>query len=61
MGTWTAAFVQRLRELGYVEGSTIAIEYRWGDGRSERLAEFAAEFVRLKADVIVTTGTEFRR
>ena len=57
MSTWTAAFVQRLRELGYVEGRTIAIEYRWADGRSDRLAEFAAEFVRLKVDVIVTTGT----
>ena len=57
MSAWTAAFVQRLRELGYVEGRTIAIEYRWGDGRSDRFAEFAAEFVRLKVDVIVTTGT----
>jgi putative ABC transport system substrate-binding protein len=57
MSTWTAAFVQRLRELGYVEGRTVAIEYRWGDGRSDRLAEFAAELVRLKVDVIVTTGT----
>ncbi len=57
MSTWAAAFVQRLRELGYVEGRTIAIEYRWGDGRSDRLAEFAAELVRLKVDVIVTTGT----
>jgi putative ABC transport system substrate-binding protein len=57
MSAWTAAFVQRLRELGYVEGRTIAIEYRWGDGRSDRLAEFAAELVRLKVDVIVTTGT----
>jgi putative ABC transport system substrate-binding protein len=57
MGAWTAAFVQRLRELGYIEGRTIAIEYRWADGRSERLAEFAAELVRLKVDVIVTTGT----
>ena len=58
MSAWTAAFAQRLRELGHVEGRTIAIEYRWGDGRSDRLAEFAAEFVRLKVDVIVTTGTE---
>ena len=57
MSAWTAAFAQRLRELGHVEGRTIAIEYRWGDGRSDRLAEFAAEFVRLKVDVIVTTGT----
>ncbi len=55
---WTAAFVQRLRELGWIEGRTIAIEYRWAEGRSERAAEIAAEFVRLKVDVIVTSGTE---
>src|ERR1700704_3072700 len=53
----TAAFVRRLRELGWIEGRTIAIEYRWGDGRTERFAEIAAEFVRLKVDVIVATGT----
>src|SRR5262249_1718138 len=53
---WTAAFVQRLNELGWVEGRTFAIAYRWADGRSERLAEIAAEFVRLKVDVIVTSG-----
>ena len=52
-----AAFVQRLRELGWIEGRTVAIEYRWAEGRTERLAEFAAEFVRLKVDVIVTSGT----
>jgi putative tryptophan/tyrosine transport system substrate-binding protein len=57
MSAWTAAFVQRLRELGWVEGRTIRIEYRWGDGRADRLPEIAAEFVRLKVDVIVTTGT----
>jgi putative tryptophan/tyrosine transport system substrate-binding protein len=51
---WTAAFVGRLRELGWIEGRTIAIEYRWEEGRSERDAEIAAEFVRLKVDVIVT-------
>jgi putative tryptophan/tyrosine transport system substrate-binding protein len=54
---WVAAFVQRLRELGWSEGRTIAIEYRWGEGREERFAEVAAEFVRLKVDVILTTGT----
>ena len=43
----TAAFVQRLRELGWIEGRTVAIEYRWAEGRSERFAELAAEFVRL--------------
>jgi putative ABC transport system substrate-binding protein len=53
---WTAAFVQRLRELGWTEGRTIAIEYRWAEGREERFAEIAAEFVRLKVDVIVTAG-----
>src|SRR5260370_31401253 len=54
---WTAAFVARLRELGWIEGSTIAIEYRWSQGRTERYAEIAAEFVRLKVDVIVTVGS----
>jgi putative ABC transport system substrate-binding protein len=53
---WTAAFVQRLRELGWIEGRTVAIEYRWAEGRSERFAEIATEFVRLKVDVIVTVG-----
>ena len=51
-----AAFVRRLRELGWIEGRTIAIEYRWAEGRGERFAEIAAEFVRLKVDVIVTAG-----
>jgi putative tryptophan/tyrosine transport system substrate-binding protein len=54
---WTAAFVTRMRELGWVEGRTIAIEYRWSEGRPERYAEIAAEFVHLKVDVIVTVGT----
>ena len=49
--------MQRLRELGWIEGRTVAIEYRWAEGRSERFAEIAAEFVRLKVDVIVTAGT----
>ena len=48
--------MQRLRELGWIEGRTVAIEYRWAEGRSERNAEYAAEFVRLKVDVIVTGG-----
>jgi putative tryptophan/tyrosine transport system substrate-binding protein len=51
---WIEAFVQRLRELGWIEGRTIAIEYRWLEGRTERAAEMVAEFVRLKVDVIVT-------
>jgi putative ABC transport system substrate-binding protein len=54
--TWTAAFVARLRELGWIEGRTIAIEYRWSQGRSERVAETAAEFVRLNVGAIVTYG-----
>jgi len=53
----TAAFVQRLRELGWIEERTVAIEYRWAEGRSERLPVVAAEFVRLKVDVMVMEGT----
>ncbi len=56
-GPWTAAFVAHLRELGWTEGRTIAIEYRWSEGIPERYAEIAAEFVRLKVDVIVTVGS----
>jgi len=54
---WTAAFAQRLRELGWIEGRTVAIEVRWAEGRTERFAEIASEFVRLKVDVIATGGT----
>jgi ABC-type uncharacterized transport system substrate-binding protein len=54
MGQWTAAFMQRLRELGWIEGRTIAVDVRWAEGRSERLIEIATEFVRIKVDVIVT-------
>jgi putative tryptophan/tyrosine transport system substrate-binding protein len=57
MRPWIDAFVARLRELGWVEGLTVAIEVRWAEGHSERFAEVAAEFIRLKVDVIVTTGT----
>ena len=53
---YTAAFVQRLRELGWIEDRTIAIQYRWSEGRAARNAEIAAEFVRLKVDVIVTNA-----
>jgi putative tryptophan/tyrosine transport system substrate-binding protein len=53
---WMDAFVQRLRELGWIEGRTILIEYRWADARPERVAEIAAEFVDLKVDVILTAG-----
>src|SRR5437660_5632419 len=52
-----AAFVQRLRELAWIDGRNLAIEYRWAEGRTERYAETAAELVRLKVDVIVTVAT----
>jgi ABC-type uncharacterized transport system substrate-binding protein len=60
VATWTlpmAGFTQRLRELGWIEGRSIAIEYRWSEGRAERVAEVATEFVQQKVDVIVTNGT----
>jgi ABC-type uncharacterized transport system substrate-binding protein len=53
---WVAALVQRLRELGWSEGRTVAIEVRWAEGRPERFTAIAAEFVRLKVDVIVAAG-----
>ena len=52
-----AAFVRRLQELGWIEGRTVAIEYRYAEGRPERISEIVAEFVRLNVDVIVTAGT----
>jgi ABC-type uncharacterized transport system substrate-binding protein len=55
-GRLVAAFVQRLSELGWIEGRTVAIDVRWAEGRSERFDEIAAELVRLKVDVIVTSG-----
>ena len=54
---WTAAFVRRLHELGWIEGSTVEIEYRWVEGHAERLSAFADELVRLKVSVIVTSAT----
>jgi putative ABC transport system substrate-binding protein len=57
MSQWVNAFVQRLRELGWIEGRTVAIEYRFAEGREERFAEIAAEFVRLKVDIILTHNT----
>jgi putative ABC transport system substrate-binding protein len=58
--SWTdsiASFEGRLRELGWIEGRNVAaIDYRWADGRNDRIAEIAAEFVRLKVDIIVTGG-----
>jgi len=53
---YVPAFVQRLRELGWVEGRTVAIEYRWAEGRNDRFGEIAVEFARLKVDIIVTSG-----
>src|SRR6266481_2601218 len=49
---WVAAFVQRMHELGWIEGRTVAIEYRWGEGRDERFAKIASELIHLKVDVI---------
>jgi len=57
-GRWVFAFVQRLRDLGWTEGKTVAIEYRWAEGSGERMDEIAAEFVRLKVDLIVTAGAQ---
>jgi putative tryptophan/tyrosine transport system substrate-binding protein len=54
---WTAAFVQRMRELGWTEGRNLRIEYRWAEGHTERLPELADELVRLKVDIIVTHNT----
>ncbi len=54
---WMAAFVARLRELGWIVGENIAIEYRWAEGKSRRVSEIAAEFLRQDVDVIVTYGS----
>jgi putative ABC transport system substrate-binding protein len=56
-GQWWAAFVERLRVLGWIEGRNVAIAYRWAEGRSERYTDIAAEFVRLNVEIIVTEGT----
>jgi putative tryptophan/tyrosine transport system substrate-binding protein len=56
-GQWVNAFAQRLHELDWIEGRTVAIERRWSEGHTERFADIAAELVRLKVDVIVTTTT----
>lgn len=56
-GARIEAFKHGLRELGYVEGQNLAIEYRWAEGREDRLSALAADLVRLKVDVIVTQGT----
>jgi putative ABC transport system substrate-binding protein len=57
MGPWMGACVQRLRELGWIDGQNVTIDLRWADGRPERMVEIATEFSRLNVDVIVTTGT----
>ena len=57
MADWVGALSGGLRELGYVEGQNLAIEYRWADGKYERAPELAAELVRLKVEVLVTHGT----
>jgi putative tryptophan/tyrosine transport system substrate-binding protein len=54
---WTAAFVQRMRELGWIEGRNLTIEYRWADGQTDRLPDLASDLVRLKVDVILTHNT----
>src|SRR3954465_6280629 len=60
-GAWVVAFTQRLRDLGWIEDRTIKIDLRWAEGRNDRSADIAAEFVRLKLDVIVTYSTEHAR
>src|SRR3954447_4985362 len=55
---WTAAFVQRMAELGWIEGRTVAIEYRWAEGSASRYEEIATEFRRLKVSAILTVGGE---
>jgi putative tryptophan/tyrosine transport system substrate-binding protein len=52
-----AAFVQRLHQLGWIENRNVTIEYRWAEGRAERFTELAAEFARLKVDLIVASTT----
>ena len=54
---WYQAFLQGLRELGWVEGKNISIEYRYADGKADRLPELAADLVRLKVDIVVANGT----
>ena len=55
--SWHQAFRGGLRDLGWVEGKNISIEYRYAEGRHDRLPDLAADLVRLKVDVIVTTAT----
>jgi putative ABC transport system substrate-binding protein len=57
-GQWFAALVDRLRELGWIEGRTVAFEYRFAEGRTDRAAEIVAEFVRMKVDLIATSAAD---
>jgi len=54
---WRAAFEERLRDLGWIAGQTVSIDYRWAEGSAEREAEIASEYIHLGVDVIVTTGS----
>src|SRR4051812_25782261 len=54
-GKWVAAFTKRMGELGWIDGRTVVLAYRWAEGHPERYSEIAAEFARLNADVIVTS------
>jgi putative ABC transport system substrate-binding protein len=56
MAPWISAFRDGLRQHGYVEGQNVVIEYRWGEGKPDRFPGLVAELVRLKVDVIVTSG-----
>jgi putative ABC transport system substrate-binding protein len=58
-GQWAAAFSQRLRDVGWIDGRTVAVQFQWAGGSRERATEIAAEFVRLKVDIIVASGTAF--
>lgn len=57
MASWVDAFVQRLRELGWIDGHTVAIEFRWAEGKPNRYTAIGAEFAERKVDVIVTSAT----
>src|SRR5215470_12566929 len=54
---WTDAFIERLRELGWIDGRTMTVEYRWSQGNPDRIAQIAAEFVRLNVDIILTNAS----
>jgi len=60
-GPYAEAFRQGLRERGYIEGENIAVEYRWAEGRHDRLPDLVAELVQLKVDILVPVGTQTSR